>query len=473
MTTPPTDASATRDTSGWAGWLRSQMRSSRIEDEEQARRNPWLSRALEEEKMEGQRIATWARSIALVIIAVLLVYVNPRVEVLYYEALLALFLLIGIAQFRAARVGQSRIELGLILLDLVLLTVTLTVPNPFGTGEWPTAIQYRFGGFIYFYIFLASAALAYSWRTVQSLGIWVAIIWLTGVSLVYLFGVTYPQLSLNVEAALAGYGRVFEAIDPNNIDLPLRIQEVVVFILAAAIIGMKSRRSAKLLMRQADIAAERANLSRYFPPNMVEELASRSDPMGGTRTQPVAVLFADLVGFTRLAEDSTPQQVIALLRRFHAELEEAVFANGGTLDKYLGDGVMATFGTPQSTLADAQNAIKAAFDMQAAMDKLNKERSLQNEAPLVLSVGVHFGEVTLGDIGTDRRREFATLGDTVNVAARLEAASRELSCRIVISDAVMDSVGGVADRNDFQSRMRRHNALSLRGRDEPVDVWTA
>ncbi len=455
------------------GGLLTAMRSTRMEEAEQARRNPWLARALEEEKMEGQRIATWARSIALGVVAIMLVYVNPRLEVIYYEVLLAAFLLIGIAQFRAARVGQSGLELALILLDLVLLTVTLAVPNPFGQGEWPTAIQYRFGGFIYFYIFLASATLAYSWRTVQSIGIWAGVIWLTSVGLVSWLGVTYPELSSNVKTALAGYDRVFDVLDPNSVELRIRIQEVVVFVLVAAIIGMKSRRSSRLLMRQADMAEQRANLSRYFPPNMVEELASRSDPMGGTRTQRVAVLFADLVGFTRLAEESNPQEVIALLRSFHAGLEEAVFSNGGTLDKYLGDGVMATFGTPQSTLADAQNAINAAFAMQAAMDRINEEREAANQTPLHLSIGVHFGEVTLGDIGTARRKEFATLGDTVNVAARLEAASRELSCRIVISNDVMNSVDPESERKNFQTRMKLHGALPLRGRDEPVDVWTA
>ena len=104
--------------------------STRLAEERLAQRNPHLARALEVEKMEGQRIATCARIAALAVVAVLLVFINPRLEVLYYEALLLLFVLIGIAQLRAARVGQSRTELALIFADLLLLTLILTVPNP-------------------------------------------------------------------------------------------------------------------------------------------------------------------------------------------------------------------------------------------------------------------------------------------------------------------------------------------------------
>ena len=114
-------------------WMRTLWRrpwSTRQADERQAQRNPHLEKALEVEKMEGQRIATRARIAALAVVAVLLVFINPRWEVLYYEALLLLFVLIGIAQLRAATVGQSRRELALISADLLLLTVILTVPEP-------------------------------------------------------------------------------------------------------------------------------------------------------------------------------------------------------------------------------------------------------------------------------------------------------------------------------------------------------
>ena len=262
-------------------------------------------------------------------------------------------------------------------------------------------------------------------------------------------------------------------LDPNGVHFPNRIQEVIVFIIVAAILALKSRRTSQLLMRQADLAAERANLSRYFPPSMVEELAHRNEPMGGVRSQHIAVLFADIVGFTRYAESNTPQDVISLLRSFHAVLEEAVFAHGGTLDKYMGDGLMASFGTPTPSPADAANAIAAAFAMQEGVARLNESRAATGAEPIRLSVGVHFGSVILGDIGSARRMEFATLGDTVNVASRLEAATRELSCRIVASQTTMDAIAETATRDRYCKDMRCHKALMLKGRNEGVDVWTA
>jgi adenylate cyclase len=447
--------------------------STRLAEERLARRNPHLARALEIEKMEGQRIATWARAAAMAVVGLLLIYVNPRWEMLYYEALLLLFVLIGIAQLRAARVGQSFAELALIFADIVLLTLTLTVPNPLAADAWPTAFQFHFNGFMYFYIFLAGATLAYSWRTVQGLGVWTAVAWLGGVGGVMLFGATYPELAVRMREAMVGYERLFEIVDPNSVNFSARIQEITVFIIVASILGLKSRRASQLLMRQADLAAERANLSRYLPPSMVDELAHRNEPMGGVRSQEVAVLFADIVGFTRYAESHTPEDVISLLREFHAALEEVVFSHGGTLDKYMGDGLMASFGTPTPSPDDAANAISAAFAMQEAIARLNAVRSGTGLDPIRLSVGVHFGSVILGDIGNARRMEFAMLGDTVNVASRLEAVTRTLSCAVIVSDAAMKAISDTSLRERHRRAMRFHPGLELKGRNEGCDVWLA
>jgi len=447
--------------------------SGRLEEERRAQLNAHLARALEIEKMEGQRIATWARTASLAIVAILLIYVNPRWEIIYYQALLLLFVVIGIAQLRAARVGQSYMELALIFADFALLSVILVLPNPLLHENWPTAFQFHFGGFNFFFIFLAGSTLAYSWRTVQGIGVWVGIIWLAVVGLVAAFGATVPDISQRMREALAGYDRMFEILDPNSVGFPSRVQEVTIFVIVAAILALKSRRARQLLMIQADLAAERANLSRYLPPSMVDELAHRNEPMGGVRSQEVAVLFADIVGFTRFAEAHTPDDVIGLLRDFHAALEEVVFSQGGTLDKYMGDGLMASFGTPLPSPNDAANAVAAAFAMQAAIAQLNAERQARQQQTIQLSVGVHFGAVILGDIGNARRMEFAMLGDTVNVASRLEAATRTLSCAIIVSRRAMEAISDIAIRESFRRRMRLEEGLLLRGRNEGVDAWIA
>lgn len=443
------------------------LRFRRVEEEREARGNPFLFEALRREKLEGQRIAAWARTVALSATGVLIAFQNASWSVLYFHALLAVFILLGWAQLRFATVGRSRVELLLILADLVLLAVALTVPNPFSADAFPTAMIYRYETFPYFFIILALATLAYSWRTILTMGLAFIVVWFVATLGVALFGTTDPALGARVAAAFAGMPGMQGLVDPNSVGWPIRIQEMVIFLLVSGILALRGQRSNALLIRQAALAEERANLSRYFPPSMVDELASARSDVGAVRSQEVAVLFADIVGFTQLAERETPEAVMQLLRRCHGVMEHAIFANGGTLDKYLGDGVMATFGTPNVSPADCANALAAARDIVDGMASADAERAATGLPPLRISVGIHFGPAILGNIGSERRLEFATLGDTVNVASRLEAASRSLDCRIVASDAVMSRAGGMRDG------FRPVPALGLRGRDAPIDVWVA
>ena len=129
-------------------------------------------------------------------------------------------------------------------------------------------------------------------------------------------------------------------------------------------------------MDRQRMAAERArnNLSRYFSPNIVELLAAQDEPLGAGRRETVAVLFADIVGFTRTAEDMAPEDVLALLREFHARMTAQIFASGGTVDQYLGDGIVAVFGAPAASANDAVNALNCAEMMLHALDCWNDER---------------------------------------------------------------------------------------------------
>ena len=442
-------------------------------EREQARTNPYMAASLEREKQEGHRIAVKARTIALGLIMVFLPFLNPAWNVLYYEAVLLILIGLGRLQLRVASVGLNRWELALIYLDILIMTTAMVLPNPFLMEEIPTAITYRFDNFIYFFVILGVATLAYSWRTVIAVGTWTAATWLVAMLLVYFFGHTIPQLSQNASAAFDGYPLVTDLFDPNSVEFGQRIQEVVVFGIVAAILGLKGWRSNQLMMRQAEASEERANLSRYFPSNMVDMLASTQHDVGAVRSQDVAVLFTDIVGFTDYAERHSPEEVMAFLREYHAVVERAIFENNGTLDKYLGDGVMATFGTPETGPDDAANAMKAAKQVMRDTQKFGLGGE-SKKAAIKVSVGVHFGPVIIGDIGPSRRLEFAVLGDTVNVASRLEAATRELDCTCVVSHALVDRLQNskFAEDNSL-SGFEERKKIQLRGRANPVDVWVA
>jgi adenylate cyclase len=252
------------------------------------------------------------------------------------------------------------------------------------------------------------------------------------------------------------------------VQMDLRLQEVIIFILVAGTLTLKGWRTNQLILQQAKLAEERANLSRYFAPTVVDLLAGGARDLRQARTHEIAVMFVDLVGFSRYAETRPDAEVVAYLRRYYATIEKAVFDNSGTLDKYLGDGVMATFGTPTPGPQDALNALRAARAIIAAIDAMAADDGSGEAPPLRVSVGLHFGRVTIGDVGPDRRLEFAVIGDTVNVASRLESATREVGCRILCSDDLMQQVDDDPAARDFVP----HRGMMLRGRASPIDGWS-
>ncbi len=433
--------------------------------------NRYTEAALERHKREGMLLAVRARWIAMALIAVFLVAVYPRWEVLYYHVFLGLIALNGWFMLRVGRVGRSGLELGLILLDIVIMTVGMVAPNPFSTADMPVAMQYRFENFIYFFVLLAGATLAYSWRTVIMMGNLTAAIWALGLFAAWWLSHPFPGLSESVAEALAGYPRIIEMLDPNSFQVELRIQEMVVFLLVAVTLGVSVRRFNALLMNNAALERERANLSRYFSPNVVEELSHNDEPLKQVRRQDIAVLFVDIVDFTRYASGRDPHEVIETLRAFHARMEAEVFRHDGTLDKYLGDGLMATFGTPVAGDRDATNALACARAMVRVMDQWNRERRRRGEEEMFAGIGVHYGPAVLGDIGGNRL-EFAVIGSTVNIASRLEGLTRSHKVRLVISDDLRAQViRESGDKLDILEGFACLPDQQIRGIDERISIW--
>ena len=429
--------------------------------------------ALVAAKRDGLRLAVRARYVALAVIACLILIINPQwKEQLYYVALLGLFALIGWGQVKVGRLGVSRPELALLFCDLALLTFIAVVPNPFSSEHWPVAMQLHFGNFIYFFVLLASATLAYSWRTVIAMGTWTSVLWIVGVVWVWWQPDRAPELTARILAATGHDHRLFDLISPNSITFGARLQEIVVFMIVAVTLAIAVRRANDLVIRHAAVERERGNLARYFSPNVVEQLSTNDEPLKQVRTQHVAVLFVDIVGFTAFADARTPEEVVRTLRQFHALMEQEVFRHSGTLDKYLGDGLMATFGTPFAGDVDASNALRCAQAMMSAADAWNRQRAVAGEPPIRVSFGLHYGPVVLGDIGLTCL-EFAVIGSTVNAASRLEGLTRALNCALVASDDLVrrakTEVGG-ADP-EFAPLVAQA-PQTIRGLEQPIAIWT-
>ena len=295
--------------------------------------------------------------------------------------------------------------------------------------------------------------------------------WTAGWVIAWWVATPIPGISERVAEALSGYPDVAEFMDPNSFMPTLRIQQVIVFVMVAVTLGVSMRRLNRLLMSNAGLERERANLSRYFSPNVVDELSQNDEPLKQVRKEDIAVLFIDIVGFTKFSAGRDPYEVIEVLRGFHARMETEVFRHHGTLDKYLGDGLMATFGTPVPGELDASNALACARSMVEMIDRWNLERKRAGEPEIRIGVGVHYGSVVLGDIGANRL-EFAVIGDAVNVAAKLEALTRDFQARIIVSDALRSqALSETPNAQDMMTGFAQHSDQPVRGVTAPMDVW--
>jgi adenylate cyclase len=189
---------------------------------------------------------------------------------------------------------------------------------------------------------------------------------------------------------------------------------------------------------------------------------------GGERCK-VTILFADIRGFTARSEKSTPEAMIRLLNRYYAEASAAIHARGGAIDKFIGDGLMATFGVPQPLPAPERNALEAAQDMLVRIARLNTELAAEGLAPLEIGIGIHSGEVLAGYVGSRKRRDFTVIGDPVNTASRLEGMTKTLGYPVVCSNAVATAVGFAGGLVDLgQQDIKGRSALHVWGWNPPL-----
>jgi adenylate cyclase len=226
--------------------------------------------------------------------------------------------------------------------------------------------------------------------------------------------------------------------------------------------------------RRAVAERARANLARYFSPNIVGMLAERDEPFGAVRRQTVAVLFVDIVGFTQMAERMEPEAVVTLLRQFHDRMTARIFACGGTVEKYIGDAIFAVWGLPDADEDDAVNALRCADGMIAAIGGWNAERAAADEAPLAIGIGLHLGPAVIGDVGSERSLSFTVIGDTVNTASRLQVLTRDFATPLVVSDALVAAIDPSAPDGTARllEALRDQGTQTLRGRSGAVRVWT-
>ncbi len=205
-------------------------------------------------------------------------------------------------------------------------------------------------------------------------------------------------------------------------------------------------------------------LSRYVSPQVAQTvLRDGQMPAAGQRMR-VTVLFADIRGFTQMSERMLPEEVVSFLNTYLSRMVDAIFAHGGTLDKYMGDGIMAFFGAPVEQPDHAERAVKAALAMRQALAAFNDERIARAEAPITIGIGLHTGECVVGNIGTSVRLDYTAVGDVVNTASRLEGLTKEYEVDVLMSQETYREVSGWVDTRAIE-------CVGLRGKNSKLDVY--
>jgi adenylate cyclase len=209
-------------------------------------------------------------------------------------------------------------------------------------------------------------------------------------------------------------------------------------------------------------AQARSSFERFLPRQVVDQILRSPDEvrLGGVR-QKVTALFADVRNFTTLSETSTPELIVNLLNQYFSMVSEIIFKHSGTLDKYIGDGLMALFGAPYASELDAIKAVRAAVEMQRAMVSFNERLRADNLPPIQIGIGVNTGPAIIGYIGSESRLDYTAIGDTINTAARLESLAQP--SQIVISENTMQSL-------DETFRVRSLGTERLKGKQQNLRV---
>jgi adenylate cyclase len=209
----------------------------------------------------------------------------------------------------------------------------------------------------------------------------------------------------------------------------------------------------------------RQQFGRYVSHQIADKiLANPEKEFWDAERRRATILFSDIRGFTAMSERNPPERVIARLNEYLTLMIDIVFANEGTLDKFMGDAVMALFGAPLSLGNDEERAVRTALAMQRAADGLAARWKGEGYPDLQIGIGVHTGDVVVGNVGSSKRMEYGAIGDAVNLASRLESLNKDYKTRTLISADTYAAVSKLVDARFVDN-------VAVRGRSQPIAVY--
>jgi adenylate cyclase len=221
----------------------------------------------------------------------------------------------------------------------------------------------------------------------------------------------------------------------------------------------------RVIVEQAQQRALKGAMSQYLSPDVMEEIAR--DPsaikLGGEKRE-MTVLFSDLRGFTSLSETLEPEQLVQILNTYLTRMSDVVFKHQGTIDKYMGDAIMAFWGAPRPQPDHARRACLVAIEMVRELEQLNAEFAAEGIPKLMMGIGLNTGQMAVGNMGSQRRFDYTIMGDAVNLGSRLEGLNKEYGTSIILSEATLQQAGP-------DVRARFLDLVAVKGKKEPTAVY--
>ena len=416
---------------------------------------PDIRDAFSAEERDGFRLSVKGRTYALIAIAGLMVFLTPFPAMLYYHLLIALFIATGfIAAYSQTQPWFRPWHHYLIVLaDFALLTFTVIYPNPLVTIDFPPQITYQNGNAIYLFIMLVGLAFSYRpkivlWGGLAGMASWSAGLW-------WMLSLPETTSILTIDRAAFEAAPFDFVTQPNYIDMGVRLQELVVFLACAGLIAAIVQRSRNLVMRQVDAERERhfvrEALGKYVPVSVANAIVADRGALKPQR-QTATMLFADIEGFTGLVERTDPAEVFAILNDYFSAIGAAIVAEGGVINQFQGDAILATFNLPIKDPDHAGAAVRAGKRIRQACE----EQTFAGQR-LRGRVGIATGEVIAGSVGSGVQLAYTVHGDAVNLAARLEQMNKQTGTTILIAEETV-----AAHRGDLAAAQM--GEIPIRGR---------
>ena len=377
-------------------------------------------------------------------------HLAPRWQVLNTAPIISAYLGLAILSMRLATPGRFRAWMSFVFVGLDASLIGASLVTGFLQSGLPASFAPIFPSIWLAPLVLTFGTLRYDVR-VQIFAVVVTLVAIVVAS-------SIAPLHVADGAPLASAERLL-AVPPAIVRLTMLAMAGVVLVIAV-------RRSRDLLVRAITEARARANLTRFLPRQVVEALAAGGDDtLRRGRRQLAAVLFIDIRGFTRRSELLAPEAIGPFLADFRQRVTRAIEAEGGLIEKFLGDGILAVFGVPQVRSDDPARALAAARAVLSEIARWPADLG-DGHSPIAVGIGASFGEVFAGTIGDESRLEFTVIGDTVNVAARLQEMTKERGTMLLATSAIVEAAGETRD-----PRWLHLPSQPLRGRDAPIDLY--